>query len=154
MQFPCVLDSQRRLAIPKQWRLPTDSEDTDFFISVGIGPSLEFYDYAEFERRQVIAKRSMIDNRTRILGTGSGMNSTIVQLDKQGRFVIPQPLLEVTQIKTNVLCLGSINYGTIIAKEIWEKIQPPLDDVISYSQMLGADGPAHVETKVLVTETQ
>jgi DNA-binding transcriptional regulator/RsmH inhibitor MraZ len=155
MQYPCVIDSQRRLAIPKPWRLDTDTEETEFYVALGTGPSLEFYDYEEFEKRQRISRQNINTKEKRILNMGAGSLSMIVQLDKQGRFSIPQPMLEAAQIHTNVLCLGATNYATIIAVEIWDKIKPSLDEIISYNEMLSADNSVvNIETKVMVTETQ
>ena len=136
MTFQSTVDSQHRLAIPKLWRLDTDTEDTQFYLTLGAGPSLEFYVYEEFLKRQAAASQRMRDASSHILGTGAAMYATIVQPDKQGRFVVPVPLLEIAKIKTNVYCLGCWTYGRIAAKEIWDAIAPSTNDIISYNYSL------------------
>ena len=129
MSAQSTVDSQRRLAIPKAWRLDTDTEGTRFFLTLGSGPSLEFYEYAEFERRRIIT------------------------LDKQGRFVVPQHLLDIAKIKTDVYCEGSFACGRIIALEIWNQIDPGPDATIEFNHSLH---PAAVVTdaKLVLTQTQ
>ena len=152
MQFPCAVDSHRRLAIPKLWRLDSDTEDTLFYLALGTGPSLEFYEYAEFERRQLAVQQSLKDDLAYLQATAAAY-TTVVTLDKQGRFVIPQPLLDDAEIKSNVYCVGAYTHGAIFAAEIWEKIRLPKQDVITYNHKL-SPSPTVLETKVLVTETQ
>ena len=153
MSAQSTVDSQRRLAIPKAWRLDTDTEGTRFFLTLGSGPSLEFYEYAEFERRREIAIQKMVDVQSDILATSSARNSAIITLDKQGRFVVPQHLLDIAKIKTDVYCEGSFACGRIIALEIWNQIDPGPDATIEFNHSLH---PAAVVTdaKLVLTQTQ
>lgn len=150
---PTAVDSQRRLAIPKQWRLDTDTEDTLFFLTLGSGPSLEFHPYEEFEKRMAMAAQKMNDEESDLMATASAADSAIIKLDKQGRFIVPQHLLEEAEIQTNVYCLGSYTCGRIIAAEIWEAVTPPKKNVLTYNHSLKPRASV-TETKVMVTETQ
>ncbi len=147
------MDSQRRLAIPKLWRLDSDTEDTSFFLSLGSGPSLEFYEYEEFLRRQAIIQEKLKDDDSEILAAASGMYSTTVSLDKQGRFVIPQILLEAAEIRSKVYCIGAVTFGRLFAAEVWEKRAPDKAKVIDFNRSL-RNIHSVSETKVMVTETQ
>jgi len=153
MSSESVVDSQRRLAIPKAWRLATDTEGTRFFLTLGSGPSLEFYEYSEFERRRAIAIQKMVDVRSDLLATSSAKYSAIITLDKQGRFVIPQHLMDVAKIKTDVYCDGSFSCGRIIAMEIWKQIDPGPDATIEFNHSLRPASNV-TEAKILVTETK
>ena len=153
MSAQSTVDSQRRLAIPKAWRLETDTEKTRFFLTLGSGPSLEFYEYSEFERRRELAIQRMVDVRSDLLATSSARNSAIITLDKQGRFVVPQHLLDIAKIKTDVYCEGSFACGRIIALEIWNQVDPGLDATIEFNHSLNA-GALVTDAKLTVTQTQ
>lgn len=155
-RFDAVVDCQRRLAIPKLWRFDSDPEDLSFFLSLGIGPSLELFEYEEYERRQVLlaAKRGNPDYE--FLATASSMYSTTVKIDKQGRITIPQHMLEAAQITTKVVCIGSTAFGSIYAPEIWAKRDPGTQQVIDFILSLRSPNTTvtQTETKVIVTETE
>ena len=151
--FDAVVDSQRRLAIPKLWRLDSDTEDTEFFLTLASGPSLEFYEIEEYARRQAIIKEMLKDEDSEFLASGSGMYSTTVKLDKQGRFVIPQILQEAAEIQTKVYCIGLMNFGRIYADKIWLEKGPSKQKVIDFNRAFRSIQSVS-ETKVMVTETQ
>ena len=152
-KYPTAVDSQRRLAIPKQWRLDSDTEETSFFLTLGSGPSLEFYPYEEYEKRTLIAEQRMTDDEMDLLATDSASNSVIIKLDKQGRCIIPQYLLEEAQIHSNVYCLGSFKCGRIIAAEIWDAVHPLKETVSRFNHTLKPTASV-TETKVELTSTQ
>lgn len=152
-KFPTAIDSQRRLAIPKQWRLDTDTEDTPFFLTLGSGPSLEIYPYEEFELRTALASQRMNDEEMDFLATESAAYSVIVKLDKQGRCIIPQYLLEEAKIQGNVYCLGSYKCGRIIAAEIWEAARPMKETTSRFNHSLKPTATV-TTTKVEMSETQ
>ena len=152
-RFDAVVDCQRRLAIPKQWRFDSDPEDLSFFLTVGVGPSLELFEYAEYEKRQasLAAGRGTADYE--FLATASSMYSTMVKLDKQGRITIPQHMLDAAMIKTKVLCIGSSAFGSIYAPEVWAVRDPGIQKVIDFN--LAFRRPTTTitqsETKILMT---
>ena len=151
--FEAVVDSQRRLAIPKLWRLDSDTEDTEFFLTLASGPSLEFYEIEEYAKRQAIIKEMLKDEDSEFLASGSGMYSTTVKLDKQGRFVIPQILQEAAEIQTKVYCIGLMNFGRIYSDKIWLQKGPSKQKVIDFNRAFRSIKSVS-ETKVMVTETQ
>ena len=156
-RFEGVVDCQRRLAIPKQWRFDSDPEDLSFFLSLGLGPSLELFEYEEFEKRQaqMKAKRGVATNE--FLSTAVSMYSTMVKLDKQGRITIPQHMLSAAKITTKVICIGSTDFGSIYAPEIWAEHDPGIDKVIDYILSLRSPTAAitQSETKIMLsTDTQ
>ncbi len=132
--FEAVVDSQRRLAIPKLWRLDSDTENTEFFLCLASGPSLEFYEIEEYAKRQAKIKEMLKDEESEFLASGSGMYSTTVKLDKQGRFVIPQILQEAAEIQTKVYCIGLMNFGRIYAEKIWLEKGPNKQKVIDFNR--------------------
>ena len=151
--FEAVVDSQRRLAIPKLWRLDSDTEETEFFLTLASGPSLEFYEIEEYARRQAIIKEMLKDEDSEFLASGSGMYSTTVKLDRQGRFVIPQILQDAAEIQTKVYCIGLMNFGRIYADKIWLEKGPSKQKVIDFNRAFRSIQSVS-ETKVMVTETQ
>ena len=155
-RFEGVVDCQRRLAIPKPWRFDSDPEDLSFFLCLGVGPSLELFEYEEFEKRQAQLKAKRGTPDYEFLATALSMYSTMVKIDKQGRITIPQHMLSAAKITTKVVCIGSTDFGSIYAPEIWAERDPGTEKVIDFILSLRSPSTTvtQTETKVLVTETQ
>lgn len=132
-RFDAVVDSQRRLAIPKAWRFDSDPESLEFYLSLGPGPSLEFYEYEEYERRLELQEQKRIDENSEFVTTASNMYSMTFTLDKQGRFILPQHILDIAQITSKVYLIGSGNFGSIYAPEVWARREPALQEIINYN---------------------
>ena len=155
-RFDAVVDSQRRLAIPKAWRFDSDPESLEFYLCLGAGPSLEFYEYEEFERRLELQEQKRIDEQSEYYATASNMYSMIFTLDKQGRFILPQYMLDVAEITSKVYLIGSGNFGSIYAPEVWARREPELQKLIDYNLSFRPNKTAVVksETKVEVMNSE
>lgn len=124
--YPVSVDGQRRLAMPKNWRLPNDDESTPFFLLPG-----------RHHRIFVITE----DRATRLFESaekisvldGEGMGACediasklqIVSLDKQGRFALDPALAAHAEISNKAVFLGAIFCGTIVSPEHRQELTNP-----------------------------
>ncbi|MBO7741269.1 MAG: division/cell wall cluster transcriptional repressor MraZ [Victivallales bacterium] len=111
-----MVDGQRRVTMPKIWRLPTDTPDTEFYLIPGRGRRIMIlteekmnavYDNVEdicFADGEKIV--SLEDIASRIQR---------VTLDKQGRFALNPDLAEFSGITDQAVFKGAIAYGTLMS---------------------------------------
>lgn len=151
-EFTCVVDAQRRLALPKLWRLDSDTENTRFLISPGPGPSINFHTFDHFQELLRRAMSAPEDEESQNYLTQTAAYSSVVTLDKQGRFSLTPQLMEYAGIKDKVICVGVWTYGRIMSPENYAANKVPLSQSISYQSSLKPKATI-TETKVSVTET-
>lgn len=118
-EFHSKIGEKKRVAIPKKIR---DQMGDQLILTRGYENSLVLVDesmwkniYKELIDGSFINKN--IRDTTRFL-VGSGVE---LSLDEQGRFVIPDPLMEYAQIKGSkeVVFVSLINWVEVWAKEKW-----------------------------------
>ncbi len=113
-----TVDSQRRLTMPKVWRLPTDTMDTQFYLLPGqnhrimvlteekMNAVFDHLDDISFANGDTIASMEDIASRTQR-----------ISLDKQGRFSLDPELAEYAGIKDVAIFKGALAYGTLTSPE-------------------------------------
>ncbi|MDD3952617.1 MAG: hypothetical protein PHY82_01730 [Lentisphaeria bacterium] len=125
---PVAVDGQRRLAMPKSWRLSTDDENTQFFLIPGRNHRIFVITEDRASRLFESAEKiSVLD--------GDGMGACediasklqIVTLDKQGRFALDPALAAHAEIGSKAVFLGAIFCGTIVAPEHRQELTNPSD---------------------------
>ncbi len=138
--YPVSVDSQRRLALPRSWRLPTDQPDTNFYLVPGRARRIQV---VTEEKMQAIFQRlenSSLANDDKIAAyTDIASKIQIVNLDSHGRFVLSADLAEFAGIKDKAVFLGSMVYGTILAPEAWQERQAPLNSSFDLLQKIEED---------------
>ncbi|MDD3695203.1 MAG: hypothetical protein PHG44_04465 [Lentisphaeria bacterium] len=134
---PVSVDAQRRIAMPKSWRLPEDTEDTQFFLVPGRNKRIFVITEERAEKLFDSAERiSVLD--------GDGMGACediaskmqIVNLDKQGRFALDQALATHAGISNKAVFLGAIFCGSIVAPENKEELSNPSDMSLDHLQRI------------------
>lgn len=116
----CAIDAQRRIVMPKTWRLPTDDEETLFYLipdsatSISIISSEDYELLAEMLRELPDASDEEADTRA-----SAAALSQAVQLDKQGRFALTPELMEHAALTDKVIFVGSFINGRILSPENW-----------------------------------
>ncbi len=111
-----------RVVIPKKIRelLKGDS----FIVTKGFDFCLAGYDREDWEARsKELISVSLLDktdmNKRRLL-----FSSTMhIEIDAQGRFVIPKPLLAFAELKDKVLIIGVGDHFELWSPEKWERYQ-------------------------------
>ena len=125
---PVAVDGQRRLAMPKSWRLSADDENTQFFLIPGRNHRIFVITEDRASRLFESAEKiSVLD------GDGIGAcediasKLQIVTLDKQGRFALDPALAAHAEISSKAVFLGAIFCGTIVAPEHRQELTNPSD---------------------------
>jgi len=121
--FSRNLDEQQRLAVPKRLREQfTEGKLSSLFIAPGTERSLSLYSPESFEREaEKLANRSSnradVRNYLRLFYA----RAENVALDGQGRIRIPERLVELAQLKHDVVLLGVHDHAEIWDKQLWDE---------------------------------
>ena len=131
------VDPKGRVSIPVKYR---DALGERFFVTKGFGSCIDIYTVDEWEKfaeklhKLSVTKRDMRDFVRFIFG-----NATEVELDKQGRILLPSMLRETVGIEKEVIVMGVGNKVEIWDKAKWEEHQQVISQHISeISENLGA----------------
>lgn len=140
-----MVDSQRRLTMPKIWRLASDTAETQFYLIPGRDHRIMIlteekmnavFDHLEdisFANGDTIA--SLEDIASRIQQ---------VSLDKQGRFALSAELAEFAGIKEQAVFKGALTYGTLTSPEYIADAAAPRNS--SFDQFVKLDERPAVKT--------
>ena len=121
------VDGQRRLSMPRSWRLPTDTPDTQFYLVPGRARRVQVVTEEKMNAIYEKLVNGSYANDGRIDAyTDIASKLQIVTLDSHGRFALAASLAEFAGITDKAIFLGSLVYGTILAPESWQGRQTPL----------------------------
>lgn len=131
------VDPKGRVSIPVKYR---EALGEHFFVSKGFDNCVDIYTQDEWEKfaqklhKLSVTKRDMRDFVRFIFG-----NATEVELDKQGRILLPAMLRETVGIEKEVIVMGVGNKVEIWSRSVWEEHQQVLSQHISeISENVGA----------------
>jgi MraZ protein len=111
-----------RVVIPKKIRelLSGDS----FIVTKGFDFCLAGYDKNDWEARSLNLTQVSLLDKTDIDKRRALFSSTMyIEIDGQGRFVIPKPLLQFAELTNKVLIVGVGDHFELWNPEKWEKYQ-------------------------------
>ena len=115
-EFQHHIDTQGRVAIPARYR---DVFKAGVFVTKGFDPCVWVFSPDEWENYSArYAATSPNSRQARILRRRVFGSTFELELDRQGRAVIPQPLRQYAGLKDEVVIVGA---GTWL--EIWDKEQ-------------------------------
>lgn len=135
--FPVTVDAQRRLTMPKGWRLPSDNEDTVFYLIPGRKNQICLVTEERIDRiYDKIVESSMASGDKMDSYTDIGSKIQEIVLDKQGRFALSPLLAEFAQIKDKAVFLGSMICGVIVAPENWQDRVAPRESSLDILQVM------------------
>lgn len=131
------VDPKGRVSIPVKYR---DALGERFYVTKGFDSCIDIYTVEEWEKfaeklhKLSVTKRDMRDFVRFIFG-----NATEVELDKQGRILLPAMLRETVGIEKEVIVMGVGNKVEIWDKAKWDERQQVIAQHISdISENLGA----------------
>ncbi len=131
------VDPKGRVSIPVKYR---DALGERFFVTKGFDSCIDIYTVDEWEKfadklqKLSVTKRDMRNFVRFIFG-----NATEVELDKQGRILLPAMLRETVGIEKEVIVMGVGNKVEIWDKAKWEEHQQVISQHISeISENLGS----------------
>lgn len=130
-----TIDEKGRLTIPARFR---NYLQEGMFVTRGLEDNLTAYTREGFdELREKLKKLPMTSEpaqnmRRRLFGSTANL-----ELDKQGRILLPQNLRELAQISAEVVMVGMDDYIEIWAAEKWEemRVQIEKDSLANMAQL-------------------
>jgi len=121
-EYHHTIDGKNRLTIPSPFRQQLNQSKNEFIITRGLDKSLYLYPFSELENlEQGLKKLSTTQSDTRAFLRLFSSKAHIVQLDNQGRIVLPQFLKDLSGIKEKVAIIGALNKIEIWAEKEWDK---------------------------------
>jgi MraZ protein len=116
-EYEHSLDSKNRIIIPSKFR---DGLGRDFIITKGLDKCLYVYTKEQWHVLEEKLEKLPLTNKSarafvRFFFSGANELNT----DKQGRVLIPQPLLEYASINKEVVSIGVSNRIEIWSKDNW-----------------------------------
>ena len=127
-----TLDAKSRLAVPARFR---DVLGEQFFLLKAPDKCLFIYDEEEWHRVTEQLRRKSATREDRNEQRRKYADVYGVELDKQGRILIPPELVEYAGLKKDVVVFGCDNRIEVWDSEEWEKIlseptEDEFDDII------------------------
>jgi len=135
----CAVDAQRRVVMPKTWRLHTDTESTKFYLIPDGSSSIQIItleDYRLLSHQIRYTPPASAEEAN--LRSSIAIYSQEIQLDKQGRFAISPELMQYAGLSDKVVFVGAFIYGRIFSPENWERNQAPAQESVDYMMQLRA----------------
>ncbi|MBC2580659.1 division/cell wall cluster transcriptional repressor MraZ [Clostridium sp. DJ247] len=137
-EYEHALDSKNRIIVPSKFR---EELGNKFILTKGLDGCLYCYTLNEWEVLEQKLKKLPLTNknaRAFVRFFFSGANE--IEMDKQGRTVIPQSLLEYGDIKKEIVSIGVSNRIEIWSKEKWEEYNSSNIDYDQIAEQMGELG--------------
>jgi MraZ protein len=132
---PTRVDEKGRLKVPAEFKRVIDEKyGTQFYITSLDGKVAQLYPFEEWERiEQKLAGLSNFNPTKKKFLDRTNYYGQQVEMDGQGRLLLPQLLRESGQIKGEVAVLGNLTFLTVrnlelFKKEITEETFTPEDE--------------------------
>ena len=109
---PTRVDEKGRLKVPAEFKRVIDEKyGTQFYITSLDGKVAQVYPFEEWERiEQKLASLSTFNPTKKKFLTRANYYGQAVEMDGQGRLLIPQLLRQTADIKGEVAVLGNLTY--------------------------------------------
>lgn len=125
-----ALDSQNRVAIPREWR--QRGEDTRLILFPGGENDLLLFPFESFQDFMIQARKKSFTNRKiRTILAQLGARTRECICDKQGRIKLPSNHLAEANITGQVSMIGAFTYIKLCSPEIWQKMQNSTDSCLN-----------------------
>jgi transcriptional regulator MraZ len=121
--YPTRVDEKGRLKIPAEFkRLIDEKYGAQFYITSRDGKVAEVYPFEEWQRiEEKLARLSNFNPAKKKLLSRTNYYGQVVEMDGQGRVLIPQLLRDAAEIKGEVAVLGNLSYIEIRNMEQFRK---------------------------------
>ena len=138
---PTRVDEKGRLKVPAEFKRVIDEKYAQkFYITSQDGIVAQVYPFEEWERiEQRLAALSTYNPTKKKFLNRTNYYGQVVEMDGQGRLLIPQILREAAQIRGEVAVLGNLTYLEVRNMEALDKEikEPFTDDDIKTLDELG-----------------
>ena len=110
-QYSFNIDSKNRINIPAPLRKQFSNKDKKtFVVTRGIDSCAWIYPISEWKKIQSeLQQLSSLSKTNRIFLRNHLRHANILKYDSQGRFVLPQSLIEYASIKKDITIIGVLN---------------------------------------------
>ena len=128
---PTRVDEKGRLKVPAEFKRVIDEKYAQrFYITSLDGVIGQIYPFEEWERiEQRLASLSTFNPTKKKFLTRTNYYGQVVEMDGQGRLLIPQILRESAQLRGEVAVLGNLTYLEVRNMEALDKeIKEPFTD--------------------------
>jgi MraZ protein len=128
---PTRVDEKGRLKVPAEYKRVIDEKYAQrFYITSLDGIVAQIYPFEEWERiEQKLASLSTYNPTKKKFLTRTNYYGQVVEMDGQGRLLVPQILRESAGIRGDVAVLGNLTYLEVRNMEALDKeIQEPFAD--------------------------
>ncbi len=120
---PTRVDEKGRLKVPAEFKRVIDEKyGTQFYITSRDGDVAQVYPFEEWERiEQKLAALSSFNPTKKKFLERTNYWGQQIEMDGQGRLLIPQLLREAAQIRGEVAVVGYLNYLEVRNLELYRK---------------------------------
>ena len=129
---PTRVDEKGRLKVPAEFKRVIDEKygAEKFYITSLDGRVAQVYPFEEWERiEQKLAALSTYNPTKKKFLTRTNYYGQVVEMDGQGRLLVPQILREAAQIRGEVAVLGNLTYLEVRNLEALDKeVKEPFTD--------------------------
>ena len=128
---PARVDEKGRLKVPAEFKRVIDEKYAQkFYITSVDGTIAQVYPFEEWERiEEKLAALSTYNPTKKKFLNRTNYYGQVVEMDGQGRLLIPQTLREAAQIRGEVAVLGNLTYLEVRNMEALDKeIKEPFTD--------------------------
>lgn len=137
-EYQHAIDTKNRMIIPSKFR---DELGSNFILTKGLDGCLYAFTISEWKVLEEKLKSLPLtskDARAFVRFFFSGANE--IDVDKQGRALIPQTLLEYAKVKKDIVSIGVSTRIEVWSKEKWEEYNNSdidFDDIAEKMSLLG-----------------
>lgn len=120
---PTRVDEKGRLKVPAEFkRLIDEKYGTQFYITSLDGKVAQVYPFEEWQRiEEKLAKLSNFNPTKKKFLNRTNYYGQLVEIDGQGRVLIPALLRETAEIKGEVAVVGNLTYLEVQSLEVYKK---------------------------------
>ena len=135
------MDTKGRLAIPKKYRESIEeASESQLVATIDLNsPCLLIYTMDEWEviERKLMSLPNM-DPQARLVQRLLLGHATEMEMDSQGRILLPSMLRDHAKLDKNVILLGQGNKFELWSQEAWDASRPDMLDTASTGQVSDA----------------
>jgi MraZ protein len=125
-EYEHALDGKNRLSLPRRFREVAHEagEDASFFITRGLDECLFVFTSSQWDKVVAgLSTKPFTDSATRRFQRLFFSNAVKVDLDNQGRILVPDALKRVADLKKNVTLVGVYTRIEVWDRDRWNAIR-------------------------------
>jgi MraZ protein len=127
--YSYILDPKNRFNIPAKMRngfVPEDRETV--VLTRGFDPCIYVYSLTEWQKlEEQMRNFPLLDTDARKVIRMMSGNAQEYEIDKQGRVIIPQPLLSFARIEKDILIIGMLNWIEVWNPAVYDESHRDFD---------------------------